>query len=89
MAKVKCLAIPGMELWFNSNDHSPPHFHAKRAGQWEVRVFFLEGSRGKMFKVKWPREKGVPRGDLKLLEENVQTYRVELLEEWERKVQPQ
>ena len=42
-----------------------------------------------MFEVKWPSGKEASRGDLKLLEENVRTYRVELLEEWERKVRPQ
>jgi hypothetical protein len=24
-----------------SNDHEPPHFHARRAGEWEVKVHFL------------------------------------------------
>ena len=71
MAKLECFAIPGIELWFFSQDHSPPHFHAKRKGQWEVQVYFLQGSTGEMFKVKWLRVKQVPRGDLKLLEENV------------------
>ena len=89
MAKLECFAIPGIELWFFSHDHSPPHFHAKRKGQWEVQVYFLERSTGNMFKVKWPRGKEVPRGDLKLLEEKVQAYRAELFDEWERKVQPQ
>jgi len=89
MAKLECFTIPGIELLFHSQDHLPPHFHARRKGQWEVRVFFLEGSTSKMFEVKWPSGKEVSRGDLKLLEENVRTYRVELLEEWERKVRPQ
>jgi hypothetical protein len=89
MAKLECFAIPGVELWFFSQDHLPPHFHAKRRGQWEVRVFFLEGSRGKMFEVVWIKVKEVPKGDLKLLEENVSGKRVEILGEWERKVLPQ
>jgi len=64
-------------------------FSCQAERQWEVRVFFLEGSTSKMFEVKWPSGKEASRGDLKLLEENVRTYRVELLEEWERKVRPQ
>ena len=33
-----------MKLWFYSNDHEPPHFHAKRRGQWEFKVLFLEAA---------------------------------------------
>lgn len=88
MAKLECFTIPGIELWFFSHDHLPEHFHAKRRGQWEVRVFFLEGS-SKMFEVVRLRGREVPRADLQLLEENVTANRAELLEEWERKVLPQ
>jgi Domain of unknown function (DUF4160) len=87
MAKLECFTIGGIELWFFSNDHLPPHFHAKRKGQWEVRVYFLESTTSEMFNVVWGKE--VPRADTKLLEEMVFTYRVEILEEWEAKVQPQ
>jgi Domain of unknown function (DUF4160) len=89
MGKLECFAIPGIELWFFSQDHLPTHFHAKRKGQWEVRVFFLEGSTSKMFQVVWIKVKEVQRVDLKLLEEKVAGKRAELLEEWERKVLPQ
>jgi hypothetical protein len=43
MAVIKAFSIAGMKLWFYSNDHEPPHFHAKRNGEWEMRVKFLEG----------------------------------------------
>jgi len=72
-----------------SNDHLPPHFHAKRKGQWEVRVYFLESRTSEMFDVVWLKSKEVPRVDTKLLEEMVTTYRVKILEEWEGKAQPQ
>jgi Domain of unknown function (DUF4160) len=89
MAKLECFTIGGIELWFFSNDHLPPHFHAKRKGQWEVRVYFLGSRTSEMFDVVWLKGKEVPRVDTKLLEEMVTTYRVEILEEWESKVQPQ
>ncbi|MGN6726648.1 MAG: DUF4160 domain-containing protein, partial [Tepidisphaeraceae bacterium] len=41
MARLTCFSIPGITCWFWPNDHKPPHFHAKRNGQWEVRVYFL------------------------------------------------
>jgi hypothetical protein len=36
MPKVKCFEIPGLYFWFWSDDHDPPHFHAKRRGEWEL-----------------------------------------------------
>jgi hypothetical protein len=86
MAKLECFKIPGIELWFFSHDHLPQHFHAKRRGQWEIRVFFLEGSANEMFEVVWPKGKEMPKGDLKLLEAKVKAFRAEIFEEWERKV---
>jgi uncharacterized protein DUF4160 len=88
MAKLECFAIEGIETWFFSHDHFPPHFHAKRKGQWEVRVYFLESSTSEMFDAVWLKGRGVPRADTKLLEELVTAHRSEILEEWEGKVQP-
>ena len=36
MGRVDAFAVPGVELWFNSSDHLPPHFHASQVGEWEV-----------------------------------------------------
>ena len=41
MATVTAFQIDGLKIWFWSNDHEPPHFHVKRRGEWEVKVFFL------------------------------------------------
>jgi hypothetical protein len=87
MSKLECFTIEGIELWFFSSDHQPPHFHAKLKGQWEVRVYFLAFERSEMFDVMWLKCKEIRRADTKLLEEMVATYRIEILEEWERKVQ--
>jgi hypothetical protein len=46
MPKVECFEIPGVYCWFWSNDHDPPHFHAKREGEWEIRVRFTESEEG-------------------------------------------
>jgi Domain of unknown function (DUF4160) len=89
MAKLECFTIDGIALWFWSNDHTPPHFHAKRAGQWEICVNFLESSTGKMFEVVWLKCKEVPRADTKLLEKMVNAHRADLLKEWESKVRPE
>ena len=41
LATVTAFQISGLKIWFWSNDHEPPHFHVKRRGEWEVKVFFL------------------------------------------------
>jgi len=57
--RVDAFTALGLELWFNSDDHLPPHFHAENAGKWHVRVFFLRIP-SEMFKVAWTTMKGRP-----------------------------
>ena len=85
MAKVKCFEIEGLFCWFWPMDHEPPHFHAKRKGEWEIRVKFTEQGAA-MFEVKW----GVPPKSkvLKALANAVRMHRMALLEEWEKNVNP-
>jgi hypothetical protein len=83
MPKVDCFDIPGLVCWFWSNDHDPPHFHAKREGEWELKVMFLDGEED-MFELKWgtlPKRKV-----LRQIAEAVHLNRVALLAEWEGKV---
>ena len=83
MAKVTCFEIPGLTCWFWSNDHDPPHFHVKREGEWELKVNFAEGE-SLMFEPVWgdgPKSR-VRREIARKVEEN----RVQLLAEWEAKV---
>jgi hypothetical protein len=81
MARVQAFEIEGLKLWFWSNDHDPPHFHAKKDGEWEVRVRFLL-RRGDMVEVKWEK-KSVPSKTLKNLEALAETHRAALLAQWE------
>jgi hypothetical protein len=87
MAKLKCFLINGLDLWFWPNDHDPPHFHAKRKGEWELRVKFQE-SRENMLEIKWRRTKktSISTRDRKSLAEMVEKHRLEILKEWEQKV---
>jgi len=89
MATLKSFAIAGLKLWFYSNDHEPPHFHAKRKGEWELRVNFLEKGES-MFEVIWRKSKktAIPARDRKRLVEMVESHRLEILKEWEQKVNP-
>jgi hypothetical protein len=82
MANVKCFSIAGVKLWFWSNDHHPPHFHAKINGEWEVVVRFLEREEN-MFKMKW-QKKIFGSHHRKMLADMAVEHRAELLKEWER-----
>jgi hypothetical protein len=87
MADLICFTIPGLKLWFYPNDHEPPHFHAKRKGEWEFKILFLEG-RGGMFELVWAatKKKQMSKNDREALCERVEAHRLELLREWEEKV---
>lgn len=87
MANLTSFSIAGLKLWFYSNDHEPPHFHAKRKGEWELRVKFLEPAEA-MLEMKWRKSKKtiVSAQDRKLLKEKVEEHRLEILQEWEQKV---
>lgn len=89
MPTVTALTVDGLELSFRSNDHRPPHFHATRLGEWEIRVYILTTTKQKLdYSVKWPR-KGTagPSGRLeRILRRAVVQHRVALLAEFEEKV---
>ena len=86
VGKVTSFAVAGLDLWFNSDDHLPPHLHAEKAGEWEVRVYFLRG-RADMFETKWTTRVGKPSGgDVRELRQLVEDNRANLLAEWEQKV---
>lgn len=83
MPRLDAFRIAGLELWFNSADHKPPHFHAEKIGAWEARVFFLRDPI-EMVELKWGEQ---PKpADLKMLKTLAVEHRVQLLEEWEQKV---
>jgi hypothetical protein len=83
MPKVACFEIAGLTCWFWSNDHEPSHFHAKKEGEWEIRVKFSEGETH-MFESVWGDE---PSGKvLRQLKKAVKENRANLLTEWEANV---
>jgi len=84
MTKVDCFCIEGIFCWFWSNDHRPPHFNARRRGEWVVKVFFLEKKAKMIEKAKWSGR--ISQADRKALSNMTKQYRGNLLEEWEEKV---
>lgn len=84
LAKVDAIAIPGLEMWFWSDDHLPPHFHVKKAGEWEISVHILETREQRLaYELKWGTG---PSGRLQgTLARLVVVHREALYEEWSRK----
>lgn len=81
MGRVSIFSIDGLDLWFNSSDHEPPHFHASKPGWWEVRVYILELK----LEIKWRRRR-VSGAVVRTLLELTQQHQAKLLKEWEEKV---
>ena len=88
MGKLNCFQMAGVELWFNSSDHEPPHFHARKPDKWEIRVFFTECTRSNLvFNVKFPPSGSGPSGrECRELLNLVLQHRDALYTEWEVKV---
>ncbi len=85
MGRVEAFAVEGLEAWFNSRNHPPPHVHVRRPDEWEIRVHILETTgRSLSYSRKWGR---VPDGrDIRVLRGLVATHRTRLMDEWDRKV---
>ena len=85
MGRVAAFTVAGLDLWFNSHDHAPPHFHARSPGVWEIRIYFMTCTEHFADNdIKW----GVHPSTRELghLTTAAVTHRVALLEEWEAKV---
>ena len=81
MVTVSAFQIANLKLWFWSNDHEPPHFHAKRSGAWEVKVHFLLDD-SEILEIVWS-EKPPSRKVLQKLLRLSREHRVALLEQWQ------
>lgn len=86
VGRVEAIEVVGLDLWFNTSDHREAHFHAKRSGHWEIRVYLNETTSSALsYDFKFGGEPlGKVRRELARL---VSAHREALLAEWERKVQ--
>ncbi len=82
MAAAKAFGVAGLRLWICSGDHEPPHFHARKPGDWCIRVYFLE-DRSRMIEIVGPPDARMSRSDRRALVEGAETHRLALLVEWE------
>lgn len=82
MACIKCFGVHGIKMWITSGDHEPPHFHARRSGEWSICVYFLEPGNTMIRSIK-PSNARIKRNDRKKIVDGVEKHRSELLAEWE------
>lgn len=60
MGRIEYFSSQGLEAFFRSNDHRPPHFHVKKTGMWEVRVYILTSSENSLdYSFKFPKNNSV------------------------------
>ena len=85
MAEVECFHIEGIKCWFWSQDHRPPHFHAKKCGEWHFKVWFQRKQAAMLERGPGPRGR-ISALDRRTLQQMAADHRAELLQEWERKV---
>jgi hypothetical protein len=89
LGKVQAFKIDGLDLFFYSHDHKPPHFNAAiKSGEWEIRIDILLSSKenGLIYTAKYPRNPEISSKDKKQLLKLVLENRSKLLDEWEQKV---
>lgn len=93
MVRVAAFSIEDLQLIFRSSDHLPPHFHARKGAEWEIRVFIDTSTRenGLDYNYKFPKTisrkfRGLPKDKEQQLLESVIKYRRDLLVEWQMKV---
>lgn len=94
MPKLETFRVEGLILKFNSSDHMPQHIHVlKLGGKWDIRVYFMTCMEGFLdYDYKKPPNPpddfdGISKSERKELLEKILQHRVELLAEWERKVE--
>lgn len=83
MGKVESFRVRGVECFFYSAEPGHrPHFHAKRAGEWEIRVFFMEEPPEYDVKL---AIRHIPGNRRRQLLDLASKHREALFEEWTRK----
>lgn len=85
MGRVDAFRLPGIDCWFWSYDHYPPHFNAKRRGEWQVKVFFMSSREKMLVRVRGLQGRVAARHRNALCA-MAEQHRAELLAEWEAKV---
>ncbi len=80
--------LEGLLIMFHSNDHEPAHFHCRKNGEWEVRVYIRESREDSLYyQIKWSvKSIGPDKNDIDRLYKYVTENKQSLEYEWKNKV---
>lgn len=82
MAQLEAFQVGGIEMIFYSGDHEPPHFQARRRGEWDARVY-IQADGNEMIELIRPPDAKIRGSDRKAIVKGVEENRAALLAEWE------
>jgi hypothetical protein len=89
LGRIEEFNLQGLQAFFRSHDHRPPHFHVKKAGMWEIRVYILTSSKnGLDYSFKFPKNKSVTLSskEEKAILHLITSNREKLLLDWHTQV---
>jgi hypothetical protein len=89
LGKVGGFNLDGLEAFFRSSDHRPPHFHVKKPDEWEIRVYILTTTKNNLhYSFKFPKNnsKSINSKEKKRIINFVINKRKSLLVDWETQV---
>jgi hypothetical protein len=89
LGRIEGFSFQGLQAFFRSNDHRPPHFHVKKPGSWEIRVYILTSSKNRLdYSFKFPKNNSVilTSQQEKAIFDFVASNREKLLSDWQTQV---
>lgn len=89
MGKIGGFNLNGLEAFFQSGDHRPPHFHVKKKGEWEIRVYIATTTKSNLdYSFKFPKNnsKTIDSKEKEKIINFVINKRESLLVDWETQV---
>ena len=89
LGRIEEFSFKELQAFFRSSDHHPPHFHVKKSGKWEIRVYILTSSKnGLDYSFKFPKNKSatLTSKEEKAILRFVTSNREKLLLDWSTQV---
>lgn len=87
LGKIEEFNLEGLEAFFRSSDHDPAHFHVKKKGAWEIRVYILTPKEeGLHYSFKFQKKGSPSSKEEKAILNFVIKHREKLLLDWQTKV---
>lgn len=89
LGRIEEFNLKGLQAFFRSSDHHPPHFHVKKPGMWEIRVYVLTSSKNELdYSFKFPKNNSIDltSKEKKAILAFITSNREKILIDWSTKV---